>query len=145
MQRRPLQFTYQLSSYNHDMAVRHSGDQDDATPAVLFRQVALKFNTSDKVIIEVKTIYEDFAIVITKCPETDSSRNIHPDDHQPSNGQWVGLILLYRTLLLEHHNIFVASQYPGESEALGRLNSKYAMPSRMWRHANHSFFRAANA
>ncbi|KAK0714488.1 hypothetical protein B0H67DRAFT_489629, partial [Lasiosphaeris hirsuta] len=43
------------------------------------------------------------------------------------------LIALHRTLLHEHHDFFLASQYPSASPALRRLASKYAKPARMWR------------
>ncbi|TVY24434.1 hypothetical protein LHYA1_G007326 [Lachnellula hyalina] len=49
------------------------------------------------------------------------------------------LIALHRTLLHEHYNFFLASQYPSASPALRRLASKYAMPARMWRYGIHSF------
>jgi hypothetical protein len=49
------------------------------------------------------------------------------------------LTALHRTLLHEHHDFFLASQYPSSSPALRRLAIKYAMPARMWRHGIHGF------
>lgn len=56
-----------------------------------------------------------------------------------SNEQWQALIALHRTLLHEHHDFFLASQHPSASPGLRKLATKYAMPSRMWRHGIHSF------
>jgi hypothetical protein len=56
-----------------------------------------------------------------------------------TNEQWQALITLHRTLLREHHDLFLASQYPSSSPALERLATKYAMPARMWHHGIHSF------
>lgn len=114
-------------------------DPDGAPPEGPYRQPETKPITADKLIPEVKNIYEGLVMVETKCIEVDSAQNNHPDDHQLSNEQWAALVSLHRTLLHEHHDFFLASQHPSGSEALGRLASKYAMPSRMWRHAIHSF------
>jgi hypothetical protein len=56
-----------------------------------------------------------------------------------SNEWWQALIALHRTLLHEHHDFFLVSQYPSASPALQRLAAKYTMPARMWRHGIHSF------
>jgi len=53
--------------------------------------------------------------------------------------QFQALIALYRILLHEHHDFFLASQHPSASPALKRLARKYSMPARMWRHDVHSF------
>lgn len=49
------------------------------------------------------------------------------------------LISVHRTLLSDHHDIFLASQHPAASPALTRLAAKYNMPARMWRHDIHAY------
>ncbi|KAI1325831.1 hypothetical protein F5Y16DRAFT_411226 [Xylariaceae sp. FL0255] len=49
------------------------------------------------------------------------------------------LIVLYRILLYEYYDFFLALQYPSASQLLRCLASKYAMPARMWRYGIYSF------
>ncbi len=83
-------------------------------------------------------------MVEAKCIEVDNKQaTLAQVDSgtQPklNNEQWQALIALHRTLLHEHHDFFLASQHPSASPTLRRLASKYAMPTRMWRHGIHSF------
>ncbi|KAI7908973.1 hypothetical protein M0657_011661 [Pyricularia oryzae] len=82
-------------------------------------------------------------MVENKCIEVDNAQtSLNNDSASPklNTDQWQALIALHRTLLHEHHDVFLASQHPSASPALRRLAAKYAMPARMWRHGIHSFF-----
>jgi len=71
---------------------------------------------------------------------------IHVDNAgEPAEDHWGDLIALHRSLLYEHYDFFLASQHPSASPALRRLATKYAMPSRMWRHGIHSFLELLRA
>ena len=74
----------------------------------------------------------------SKCMEVDTIQSQNP--RVPlNNEQWQALIALYRTLLYEHHDFFLASQYPAANPSLKRRATKYMMPARMWRYGIHSF------
>ncbi|KAI1772804.1 hypothetical protein F4818DRAFT_125222 [Hypoxylon cercidicola] len=88
--------------------------------------------SSEQLIAEVKGIYAGLVMVESKCIEVDNSQT--ENDAALNNEQWQALIALHRTLLLENHDFFLASQHPSASQALRRLASKYAMPARLWRH-----------
>ncbi len=49
-----------------------------------------------------------------------------------NNGSWQALIGLYRSLLDEHHDFFLASQYPPATFAIRRLAMKRAKPAICW-------------
>lgn len=76
-------------------------------------------------------------MVEKKCVEIDQQQS--STTTKLSNEQWQALIALHRALLHEHHDFFLASQHPSASPALKKLATKYARPSRMWRHGIHSF------
>lgn len=76
-------------------------------------------------------------MVEKKCVEIDQQQAA--TTNKLSNEQWQAFIALHRTLLHEHHDFFLASQHPSASPGLRRLATRYAMPSRMWRHGIHSF------
>lgn len=81
-------------------------------------------------------------MVEAKCIEVDArhaSRDAVESKPVLSHEQWQALIALHRTLLHEHHDLFLASQHLSASPALRRLASQYAIPARMWRHGIHSF------
>lgn len=85
----------------------------------------------------VRGIYAGLVRVENKCIEIDKQQSESPN--KLSNLQWQSLISLHRTLLREHHDFFLASQYPSASPVLKRLPEKHAMPARMWRYGIHSF------
>jgi hypothetical protein len=97
--------------------------------------------SQDQLITEVKGIYAGLVMVETKCIEVDNalSSGANTDANKLNNEQWQALISLHRTLLHEHHDLFLATQHPSASPALRRLASKYSMPARMWKHGIHSF------
>jgi hypothetical protein len=100
--------------------------------------------SQEQLVAEVKGIYAGLVTVEARCIEVDNKQATLAQadpEAQPklNNEQWQALIALHRTLLHEHHDFFLASQHPSASAALRRLASKYAMPSRMWRHGIHSF------
>ncbi|KAI1319123.1 hypothetical protein F5Y16DRAFT_414328 [Xylariaceae sp. FL0255] len=86
----------------------------------------IRLISQEQLVAEVKGIYAGLVMVESKYIEL-------------NNEQWQALIALHRILLHEHHDFFLASQYPSASQPLRRLASKYAMPARMWRHGIHSF------
>jgi hypothetical protein len=98
----------------------------------------------EQLVAEVKGIYAGLVMVEAKCIEVDNQQASLAQGDSSSymrlnNEQWQALIALHRTLLHEHHDFFLASQHPSASLALRRIASKYAMPTRMWRHGIHSF------
>jgi hypothetical protein len=98
--------------------------------------------SQEQLVAEVRCIYAGLVMVEAKCIEVDNTLAARAGSGAPpafSNEQWQALIALHRTLLHEHHDIFLASQHPSATPALRRLASKYAMPARMWRHGIHSF------
>jgi hypothetical protein len=62
---------------------------------------------------EVKGIYAGLVMVESKCIEVDNAQSQHQNDpdYKLNNEQWQALIALHRTLLHEHHDFFLASQY----------------------------------
>jgi hypothetical protein len=115
--------------------------------------------SSNKIIAEVKGIYAGLIIVEAKCCEIDAKQYqavLAMDINTPTlnNEQWYApilstisitrniklmkyrqvLIAPYRTLLHEHHEVFLASQTQSAGTALKQLAPKYSMPARMWCH-----------
>ena len=99
--------------------------------------------SQEKLVAEVKGIYAGLVMVEAKCVEVVGKQvaAAHEAGRQPrlSDEQWQALIALHRTLLHEHHDFFLASQYPSASPELRCLAVKYSMPARMWRHGIHPF------
>ncbi|ERF69867.1 hypothetical protein EPUS_05409 [Endocarpon pusillum Z07020] len=93
--------------------------------------------TQEQLVHEVKGIYAGLVMVKNKCLEIDQQQATTTT--KLGAEQWQALVALHRTLLHEHHDFFLASQHPSSSPALGRLATKYSMPTRMWRHGIHSF------
>ena len=93
--------------------------------------------TQDQLVNEVRGIYAGLVMLEKKCVEIDQQQS--QTTNKLSKEQWQALIALYRTLLHEHHDFFLASQHPSSSPAVRRLATKYAMPARLWRHGIHSF------
>ena len=101
--------------------------------------------SQEQLVAEVKGIYAGLVMVEAKCIEVDNKQAALAQQGdlaslpKLNNEHWQALMALHRTLLHEHHDFFLASQHPSARPALHRLASKYAMPSRMWRHGIHSF------
>lgn len=98
--------------------------------------------SQDQLIAEVKGIYSGLVTVESRCIDVDSAQTSLQDGQDApklTDDQWQALISLHRALLHEHHVFFLASQRPSTGPAFRRVASKYAMPSRMWRHDTHSF------
>jgi hypothetical protein len=93
--------------------------------------------TKEQLINEVRGIYAGLVMVEKKCIEINRQQSI--SSHALNDQQWQALIALHRTLLHEHHDLFLASQHPSASPGLKRLAERYAMPARMWRYGIHSF------
>ncbi|KIW36106.1 uncharacterized protein PV06_11581 [Exophiala oligosperma] len=74
-----------------------------------------------RLVNEVKGIYAGLVMVEKKCVEICQQQS--QTTTELSNEQWQALIALHRTLLHEHHDFFLASQYPTASPVLRRLHS----------------------
>jgi hypothetical protein len=100
--------------------------------------------SKEQLAAEVKSIYAGLIMVEHKCIHVDRAQALKPHendgDDKVSNEYWQALVALYRTLLHEHYDFFLASQHPSASPTLRRLASKYSMPARLWKHGIHSFF-----
>lgn len=57
--------------------------------------------------------------------------------YQRSHDQWQALIDVHKTLLQEHHDLFIALQHPSASSALRGFASKNTLPARIWNHGIH--------
>lgn len=116
-------------------------EEEDASVTTMIKQSETRPISQEQLVAEVKGIYAGLVMVESKCIEVDSAQSAQTgtDAAKLSNDQWQALIALHRTLLHEHHDFFLASQYPLASTVLRRLALKYAMPARLWRHGIHSF------
>ena len=99
---------------------------------------------------EVKGIYEGLVIVERICvgivnaelakPSQRSKEYVPaPTPEHVNESQFSALSALHRTLLHEHHGLFLASQNPSATRGIKDLASKYSMPARMWKHGIHNF------
>lgn len=100
------------------------------------RQLETRPISEEQLINEVRGIYAGLVMVEKKCMEIDQQQASNKT--KLSNEQWQALIALHRTLLHEHYDFFLASQHPSASPALRKLASKYAMPTRLWKHGIHT-------
>lgn len=103
--------------------------------------------SNEQLVAEVKGIYSGLDMLEAKCEEVGIQQTISAQAHPStqlkfsklSNIQWQAIIVLHRTLLHEHHDFFLVSQFPSASTALRQLASNYATPAQMWRHGIHGF------
>lgn len=93
--------------------------------------------TEEQLLNEVKAIYAGLVTVERKCIEIVKKQPESPEEL--SDVQWAALTALHRTLLHEHHDIFLASRHPAAKQASKGSAEKYALPARMWQHGIHSF------
>jgi hypothetical protein len=100
-------------------------------------QSEARLMTQEHLVNEVRGIYAGLIMVEKKCVEIDAQQLGNPD--KLSYEQWQALIALHRTLLYEYQDFFQASQHPSSSAALRSVATRYAMPTRMWRHGIQSF------
>ena len=111
----------------------------------MLRQPETRPIDHEQLVIEVKGIYAGLVMIENKCIDIDEKQSAAAQEKDPAkkttlkNDQWKSLITLYKQLLYEHHDFFIASQHPSASPALSRLAIKYSMPARMWRHGIHAF------
>jgi len=125
---------------SHQRFRRSAFCETDETLATRIREPETQPISKEQLIAEVKGIYAGLVMVESKCIEVDNAQNAQRDSpYKLNNEQWQALIALFRTLLHEYHDFFLASQLPSFSLNLQRLASKYSMPARMWRHGIHSF------
>jgi hypothetical protein len=120
-------------------------EEPDSITSVLDKQPETRSISQEQLVAEVKEIYAGLTMVEAKCIEAENERKQQTKEaiaDRLSHEQWQALILiaLHRTLLLEHHDFFLASQHSSASLALRSLATKYAMLARMWRHGIHSSF-----
>ncbi|GAB1312877.1 hypothetical protein MFIFM68171_03087 [Madurella fahalii] len=129
-----------LTSTSHRRLPSQNGRSQGVDGSVkLTKQPETRPISQEQLVAEVKGIYAGLVMVENKCIEVDGAQSTQNDPSKLNNEQWQALIALHRTLLHEHHDFFLASQYPLASPALRRLASKYSMQARMWRHGIHSF------
>lgn len=99
----------------------------------------------EQLVAEVKGFYAGLVMVEAKCIDIDERQSAAAQEKDMNkrvnmkNDQWQSLVALHKQLLHEHHDFFLASQYPSANPALSRLAAKYSMPARMWRHGIHAF------
>jgi hypothetical protein len=122
-----------------DVAIGISSDpRTDASSVTLEEE-------EEQLVAEVKGIYAGLSMVERKCiqvikQQADLARDAPPGQLAMfNNKQWQALLALFRKLLHQHHDFFLATQHPSATLALRRLPIKYAMPARLWRHGIHSF------
>ncbi|KAK8016227.1 hypothetical protein PG993_014416 [Apiospora rasikravindrae] len=120
------------SSDQDDLKVSNDPDADAYIPRPKTRPI-----DHLQLVAEVKGIYAGLVMVESKCIEVDNPQKTQIDA-KLNNEQWQALIELHRALLHEHHDFFLASQYPTASSSLRRLGKKYYMPGRMWKHGKHA-------
>lgn len=103
--------------------------------AEIIKQLDVRSVTHEQLLAEADGIYAGLNMVENKCMGVETTLGI-----DSLNGeQWQALVALYRTLLNEHHDFFLATQHPSGSSALKKLAKTYNMPARMWRHAIQAF------
>ncbi|KAI2478946.1 EST1 DNA bind domain containing protein [Pyrenophora tritici-repentis] len=81
--------------------------------------------------VENKCMHVDYAQLAAAAQEGEARTDLTPE-------YWKSLIALHRTLLHEHHDLFLASQHHATSPELRDIPAKYKMPARMWKHGIHS-------
>ena len=94
--------------------------------------------SQEQLAAEVKGIYAGLVMVEAACMNIDAQKASQPNDGI-STEQCRELFDQHRTLLYEHHDFFMATQYPSASPALLGLATEYSMPARMWKHGIHAF------
>jgi hypothetical protein len=117
-------------------------DTESLEEPELLLQPETKPISQSQLIVEVRGIYAGLVLVEAKCIDVDARQIAlaqEKDSAKLTPEQWRALIALHKTLLHEHHDFFLASQHPAATPQLSKLAEKYAMPSRMWRHAIHGF------
>ena len=94
--------------------------------------------------LKVGGIYAGLVMVEAKCIDIDQRQPAAAQQKDLTkrvglkDDQWQSLIALYKQLLHEHHDFFLAPQHPSASPTLSRLAAKYSMPARMSRHEIHA-------
>lgn len=86
--------------------------------------------TEEQVTDEAHGIYAGLKIVEDKCSEI--CRNYSDARAEISPFQWQPLISLFRTLLREHHDFYLACAHPDANPSLAELPEKLEMPRRLW-------------
>ena len=142
---RPSSSPQQSHSFHVDAPPKERSrpEAGGATSSDLLLLPETRLISPEKLLAEVKSIYAGLIMIEAKCVEVVGKQvaAAHEAGRQPrlSDEQWQALIALHRTLLHEHHDFFLASQYPSASPELRCLAVKYSMPARMWRHGIHPF------
>ncbi|ODM19129.1 hypothetical protein SI65_05746 [Aspergillus cristatus] len=103
----------------------------------IFLQLDTRPITEEQLVDEVRGIYAGLKMVENECIKT--AKQHTESSNKLSKCQWQALVLLYQTLLHEHHDFYLASQHPSASPVLKELSEKYFMPARMWCHGIHPF------
>jgi hypothetical protein len=101
-------------------------------------QLELSPISQEQLAAEVKGIYAGLVMVETKCINIDAQKASQSHE-ELSTEQWQAFVALHRTLLYEHHEFLMATQYPSANPALIGLAQKYSMPARMWKHGIQAF------
>ncbi|KAF2184973.1 hypothetical protein K469DRAFT_726878 [Zopfia rhizophila CBS 207.26] len=95
--------------------------------------------SQEQLTLEVKSIYAGLTKIEAKCIHVAQAYGFPGPNSKLANDHWQALIALHHTLLHEHYDFFLSSQYASASPSLHRLASKYSIPARMWKHGIHSF------
>jgi len=92
------------------------GNEDDME-SILLLQPETRPITHEQLVVEVKGIYAGLVLVESKCIEMEENFKAASNEglllHKKlSNEQWQALVHLHKTLLHDHHDLYLASQHP---------------------------------
>lgn len=105
-------------------------DNDDLLP--MLKQLETRLVSQEQLLAEVKAIYAGLVMVENKCRTLYVPTSLNDE-------QYEALFYLFRVLIQEHHDFFLASQHCVASPALRNLAKKYNMAARMWRYGIYAF------
>lgn len=95
-----------------------------------FRKIETYALTEEQVTDEAHGIYAGLKIVEDKCSEI--CKNYSDPRAEISPFQWQPLISLFRTLLREHHDFYLACEHPDANPTTVQLPEMLEMPRRLW-------------
>lgn len=114
--------------------------QQMAQSTQLKREATSNSISKEQLLVEVKGLYRSLEVVEKRCITLDQAHMSQQGKRaQPEPKHWQALTALHRTLLYEHHDFLLASQYPTAPAELKALASECQIPFRMWKYAIHAY------